>query len=183
MRLKSLFVGIASAVFMQSALAGGSVDLSLNNDSVRFEYDATKIGSGLHISAGVLHHVDDGDVLSVGLNAVDVNNQKRSIFFGVGAKLFAYFTDVENSGALGVGGFFRYEDPALKGFGFGGQLYYAPRVTAISDTKSFIETDVRIQYRIVPTARLYMGYRFVEAEADAKATIEDNIVFGFRADF
>lgn len=183
MTLKSLMVAVITTVCMQSALAGGTVDLSLNNDSVRFEYDATKIGSGLHVSAGVLHHVEDGDVLSVGLNAVDVNDQKRSIFVGVGVKLFAYFANGDNSGALGVGGFFRYEDPALNGFGLGGQLYYAPRVTAISHTESFIETDFRVQYRIVPTARLYIGYRFVEAEAAAKSTIEDNIVFGFRANF
>ncbi|MBQ0730902.1 MAG: hypothetical protein KBT75_09390, partial [Oleispira antarctica] len=65
--LKVLFSGLLLSISMHS-LAGGSIDLSLANDSARLAYDATKVGSGLHISASIMHHEDDGDLLALGMH-------------------------------------------------------------------------------------------------------------------
>ncbi len=165
--------------------AGGSLDLSLNNDSAGLEYDATKVGSGLHVAAGVVHHEDDGDVVSLGVNVVDVRSSRSNLYIGVGGKVYGFMTDQEDSGALAVGGFVRYMPPSLGGFGIGGHLYYAPTVTSFNDTESFIDTGARLEYKLLPTARVYLGYRLIQAEEPNEVEIE--IIkaghFGIRIDF
>jgi hypothetical protein len=69
------------------AFAGGSLDLSVNDDTASLEYDATQMGTPLHISSGILHHEQNGNLLSVGVNAVDVRNQGSPFKIGIGGKL------------------------------------------------------------------------------------------------
>ncbi|MEY8264040.1 MAG: hypothetical protein RPR98_07535, partial [Bermanella sp.] len=61
--LAPMCVLLSSSVF-----AGGSLDLSVNEDTAALEYDATRMGTPLHISTGILHHQDDGNLVTFGLN-------------------------------------------------------------------------------------------------------------------
>ena len=62
---------------------------------------------------------------------------------------------------VGVGGFARYAIPANRDFSLAGYAYYGPSVLAFEDTKNLINTDFRFQYSPIPTARIYIGYRYV----------------------
>lgn len=150
-----------ATTFTSQALAGGSIDLSLANDKFRIAYDATDASSGLHINAAWLHHEDDGDMLSAGLHVVDTRPGQRNLFIGVGVNLALFHTDWEDGGGVGVGGFFRYSFPAMRDLGVAGYVYYTPSVLAFSDTKNMINSDIRLQYSVIPTARIYAGYRYV----------------------
>ncbi|MGR6873665.1 YfaZ family outer membrane protein [Pseudomonas sp. HK3] len=164
--------------------AGGTLDLSINDSMAGLDYDATRMGSPMHVSAGFLHHEDDGDLVSLGLNAVDVRSQQSSLRIGVGGKFYGYFTDANDSGALAIGGFARYMPPELNGLGFGGHLYYAPSVLSFSTTENLIDVGARVEFMLLPTAMVYLGYRFVEAD-DEKGDID--VVnaghFGLRINF
>ncbi len=156
--LAPLCIFLSAPVF-----AGGSLDLSVNNDTASLEYDATRMGTPLHISSGILHHEEDGNMLTVGVNAVDVRNPGSPFKIGVGGKLYSYFNDYSDSGALGIGGFVRFAPTELAGLGIAGHAYYAPSVLSFHTTENLVDLGLRIEYRLLPTALVYLGYRFVEA--------------------
>lgn len=183
--VKTIFTGLLLSVSMHS-MAGGSIDLSLSNDSARLEYDATKVGSGLHVSAGIQHHEEDGELISLGLHVVDVRTPNSPLYLGVGAKVFGFQNDYVDGVALGVGGFFRYQIPQVPGLSTAGYAYYAPNVVSYDATESLTDADIRIQYGLLPTARIYMGYRYSSVDIDGyKKTfkLEEGIHFGLKVDF
>jgi len=157
---------LAALAVAPAANAGGSLDISLSDDVARLGYDATQMGSGLHISLAGLYDDDKGEMLSAGLHVVDVRPSSSNLYIGVGAKLFAYSTDRsdrydDNSGlALGVGGFARYNIPAVQDLSVAGYVYYAPPVISFGDTENMIVSDLRLQFSLLPTARVYAGYRY-----------------------
>lgn len=183
MRLLNLLAPIGLLV-SSTVFAGGTLDLSINDNAAGLEYDATRMGSPLHISAGFIHHEDDGNLLSFGLNAVDVRDQQTSLRIGIGGKVYGYFTDANDSGALAIGGFMRYAPPELNGLGFGGHAYYAPSVLSFASTENMVDVAARVEFMLIPTAMVYLGYRFVEAD-DEKGDIEvvNNGHFGLRISF
>lgn len=176
-----VLVFVSSSVF-----AGGSLDLSINNETAGLEYDATKMGSPLHVSAGFLHHEDDGDLLSLGLNTVDVKSKNSPLKIGVGGKLLTYFSGDEEGGALAIGAFARYMPAELNGLGFSGHAYYSPSVLSFDTTENMIDLNARVEYKLLPTAMVYLGYRFVEA-SEEKLSQDIEIVkaghFGLRINF
>lgn len=183
--LKVVLSGLIMSFSMQS-IAGGSIDLSLANDSARLEYDATKVGSGLHVSASAMHHEDDGDLISLGLHVVDVREANSPLYLGVGARLFGFKNDDVDGGALGVGGFYRYQITQVPGLSTAGYVYYAPSVVSFDDTENLIDADVRIQYGLLPTARIYMGYRYSQYKLEGvskKFMLDQGIHFGLKVDF
>lgn len=172
-------------LLMSSAVyAGGTLDLSINDNTAGLEYDATRMGSPMHISAGFVHHEDDGDLVSFGLNAVDVRNPQSNLRIGVGGKVYGYFTDTNDSGALAIGGFAQYMPPELNGLGFGGHAYYSPSVLSFSTTENLVDVGVRVEYMLLPTAMVYLGYRFVEAnDEEGDVEVINAGHFGLRINF
>lgn len=160
------FIAPALLLLSSSVFAGGSLDLSINNETAGLEYDATRMGSPLHVSAGFLHHEDDADLLSLGLNAVDVRSKQSPVKIGIGGKLLTYFVGDEEGAALAIGGFARYMPAELNGLGFSGHAYYSPSVLSFDSTENIIDLGARIEYKLLPTAMVYLGYRFVEASEE-----------------
>lgn len=186
--MKSLTLICSSLLLAASmnATAGGSIDLSLANDSARFEYDAAKVGSGLHVSASIMHHEDDGDLASLGMHVVDIREPNSPLYIGVGGRIFGYVSGDYDGAALGVGGFARYNIPRAAGLSLAGYAYYAPSVVSFGDTKSLLDSDIRIQYALLPTARVYTGYRYSEVNIEQindEIVLEQGVHFGLKVDF
>ena len=183
--MKLLRLLAPACVFLSAhAFAGGSLDLNVNNSTAALEYDATRMGTPLHISTGVLHHETDGDLVSFGITAVDVRTQNSPVRIGVGGKVYGYSTDDADGGALAIGGFARYTPANLGGLGFAGHAYYAPSVLSFDDTENIVDLAVRVEYKLLPTAMVYLGYRFFEAsEEDQDLEIANAGHFGLRINF
>lgn len=168
------------------AQAGGSLDISLADDVARVAYDATQMGSGLHINLAALHHEDDGDMVSAGLHVVDVRPSTSHMYIGVGAKIFVFTTDDFDGAAMGVGGFFRYTLPANNDISVAGYAYYAPPVVSFSDAENMINSDIRLQFSLLPTARIYAGYRYNSIRIEDfndRYKLGDGAHFGLTIDF
>lgn len=183
--LKILFSGLLLSISMQS-LAGGSLDVSLASDSARLEYDAAKVGSGLHVAASYMHHETDGDLASLGMHVVGVREPSSPLYFGVGGRLFGFKNGNVDGGAFGVGGFYRYQISQVPGLSAAGYAYYAPSVVSFNNTENLTDADVRIQYALLPTARVYMGYRYSRyklKEIRKVFMLEEGIHFGLKVDF
>jgi|SRR5690554_49125 len=151
------------AMTLPVAQAGGAVDLSLSNKAFRAAYGATMSQSGVHFDAAWLHHEDDGDMAELGFHVVEARPSSRNVYIGVGAKLHLAHLDRmdKDTGAVGVGGFFRYGLPVNPDVGIAGYIYYAPSVLSFSETENMINSDLRLQYSVIPSARIYAGYRYV----------------------
>src|SRR5690554_2930809 len=160
---KSALVLTTMAMAIPAANAGGSVDLSLSNKSFRAGYGATAVQSGVHFDAAWLHHEDEGNMAELGFHVVEARPSSRNIYIGIGAKLHVAHLDRmdKDTGAVGVGGFFRYGLPVNPDVGIAGYIYYAPSVLSFSDTENMINSDLRLQYSVIPSARVYAGYRYV----------------------
>lgn len=183
--IKVLFGAVAS-IFAAQAVAGGSLDLSLSNDAARIEYDAAKVGSGLHVSASLQHHENDGDMIGLGAHVVDVREPNSPLYIGVGGKVYLFKEDDFDGGALAVGGFLRYQFPQVPDLSIAGYTYYAPKVVSFNETENLLDSDVRIQFSLLPTARVYTGYRYSRVKIeDVKGNVEleQGIHFGLKVDF
>lgn len=182
---------LTASLFMSTAAAqaGGSLDLSLSDDAVRAAYDAAKVGSGLHVSLDFLHHTDDGEIASIGAHVVDVRDSSSDLYIGVGGKAYGFVTrgvKDYSGGGIGLGGFFRYRLPQVQGLSVAGYAYYAPPVVSIADAENLIDTDVRLQYALIPTARAYVGYRYTGIRIDElndRYELGDGAHLGLKIDF
>lgn len=161
-------VGLLSIVLSGVVNAGGSLDLGINNTSAALDVDATRVGSVLHVSAGGMYNVHAPDLLSAGLQVIDQRLQVDGLFIGVGLKSFAYFSEAIDSGAVGLGGFTRYNPGYLQGLGLYGHAYYAPEVLSVGDTKALYDTAIRVEYSLIPNAKVFFGYRYVAAQLEKK---------------
>lgn len=177
-----------------SAHAGGSLDLSLSNDAVRLGYDAALIGSESHISMNALHHIDSGDNASVGFHIVGQKDVSSPLFVGIGGQVmgshYRYKSDEEKkdytSLGLGVGAFVRYNLPSHPPLGISTHFYYSPAVITFSDGKSMLDADLRLQYSVIPSAHVYIGYRynaFQVKKIDKWYAVDKGFHLGLRLNF
>ena len=170
----------------QFAYAGGSMDISLSEDTARIAFDAAKMGSGLHLAFAAQHHMDDGDIFSIGTHVVDVRDNQKDLYIGIGANTYGVFTDVEDGAALGVGGFIRYNFPDQKDWSLAGYSYYAPAVTSFSGIDNLFDFDIRLQFAVIPTARVFTGYRYTSIsfeDASGNYKLGDGLHLGIKLDF
>lgn len=187
MRLMPVLFAAVLAGAAGSASAG-TLDLNLSNDAVRFGAAQPLTETGLELSGDWLHHEDNGDVLGAGLLLVDEAEPRRgALTLGAGAKLVYVNGDGGDADgqALGIGGRFRYTWPTFNRFGVGGQLYYAPSVTAGGDLDRYLEAALRAEYRVLRNADAYLGVRSVRVgeEGGDTDTFESGLHAGIRLSF
>ena len=181
-RLVSLSAMLASP----AALAGGSLDISLADDSARIGWDAARMDTGLHLNAALLHETDEGDMLNAGVHVVDVRNRQSDLYIGAGANLYGFTNDDYNGGAIGVGGFFRYNFPFNRNFGMSGHAYYAPPVVSFAEIENMFDADITLQYNLIPSAHLYTGFRMASLKLEERGgrfKLGEGLHFGLRLDF
>ncbi len=164
--LTALIVLAAGGMTAATASAGGALDLNLSDKAVRVAYDGAQQNSGLHINLSALHHTDDGDMVGAGVHVVNVREANSPVYLGVGVKAFAFTTDDFDGGALGIGGLFRYSLPVNSDISLAGYAYYAPTVVSFGDAENMINSDWRVQYAVIPNARVYTGYRYNSISMD-----------------
>lgn len=166
--------------------AGGSLDISLADTTARLGWDATRMDTGLHVNAALLHESTEGNMISGGVHVVDVRNPNSDLYIGVGANVYGVFTDDYDGAAIGVGGFARYNFPFNRDFGVDGHIYYAPPVVSFADVGNMVDADIRLKYNILPTAHLYTGFRMATIQFEERGgryKLADGMHFGLRLDF
>ncbi|MEX0584236.1 MAG: YfaZ family outer membrane protein [Natronospirillum sp.] len=166
------------------ALAGGSVDVALTNESVRAEHGAVRVGTSAYLTAGGWYHLNNGLLGAVGFHAIDPNNQRPELIAGLGGKLYAFNakelgSDVD--AAIGLGGFARYHPAQMNGFGGEAAAYYAPRVLAFSGLSQFVDAQIRLTYEVLPQGRVFFGYSYLFADYEETVVdLDSSFAVGFR---
>ncbi|MBV1882942.1 MAG: YfaZ family protein [Pseudomonadales bacterium] len=140
-----------------------SLDTSLSNDSLRLQYTSSLQSNDLNISADFLHHEDDGDLGGIGLFVSGSSSLRKS---GVGGKFIYFNSESIDGAALALGGFFRHTLSAANLISIRGDLYYAPGVVAFNDADRYFEISLRIEYKLMDRADIFVGARKVEIGLD-----------------
>ncbi len=190
----SLMLG-AIMVPWQQAVAG-AIDFRLggNMAEAAFLTQTASFGyGGADIGFGVLFNEDDdiighAAVLVTGSSAGDV----KALQFGVGAKLYGGTLDGQgdnnldkNGGAIAIGGRIRYVFPSSTPFAVLGEAFYAPSVTSMSGFDGLQEYRVALELEVTPSARAYMGYRYLEVTVNDSYDyeVDDSAHIGVRFEF
>lgn len=183
---------LASALFVALpiiAQAGGSLDLSLSNESIRLEHEAVRAGTGIHLTTGFLYSErEEAYAFSAGFNAVDATLANRELVGGFGFKGFVFDAQaVSDLGiAVAVGGFLRWQPDFMNGLGTEVNLYYAPSILSFRDATAFQEIIARATYKILPQARLFAGWHDVSAYyggSTSRTIMDTTFHLGFRINY
>lgn len=177
--------GLALLGAATTVSAGGAVDFSLSDKSVRIEHDAVLVGTGAYFSTGAVYNEDSGNLaLTMGFNAVDATMANKELIGGVGFKGFVMKTNEFGfNPALGVGGFLRWQPDFMNGLGLEGQGYVAPSILSFVDLVSAYEGVARVTYKVLPQARAFIGYHVLGGEYEPDNTwesVDSTFHVGFR---
>lgn len=181
-----LLLGTVSSVSMAR-----SFDINLASDAAQFKYGsnigATNFGR-TEMIIGFLYNEDDAYLGEVGLLVIDEAGSKTpGLELGVGPKFWfggSDKADVDISG-IGLGGQLRYKNFNVPRVIYGASLFYAPGIVSFMDASNILEYDLRVEYELLPTANVYVGYRNIEAEIKNRrdAEIDQSVFVGLRFNF
>lgn len=194
-------VGILLGGLLTATAQAVGLDVRLGNETAELDYlfvDDARIGTGgLDVHAGLFINEDD-DVAALGGFMVTGNalGRSRSLQLGAGVRAYAAALDCEDNpqpcgeqdrvSALAVGGRLSWVLPAYTPMALIGELFYAPQITSFSDNRNLLDFALRFELELAPGARLYLGYRLIEAELDPTGLdyeLEDGAHLGLRFSF
>ena len=167
---KLLIIAAASLVAAQANAAG--LDMKLGNNAAEMTYltkSSTFGYGGLDIGMGVFfNETDDLQFNLTGMVTGNSAGNNRAWKFGVGAKLsMAKLDDIsEDVGALAVGMQLRYVVPSSTPVAFLAEGFVAPSITSFSGADRYIEYRFAVELEVTPSARAYLGYRYMEYQME-----------------
>ena len=193
--LRKALISITLFIPFNNALAG-AIDFRVGSDVAELTY-LTQTASfgygGADIGFGALIN-DENDVIASGSILVSGSStgDVKALHFGVGAK--AYVGTLEgpgsgsidvDGGAVAIGGRIRYVFPGSTPLAVLGEAFYAPEVTNISDFDGLVEYRVALELEVTPSARAYVGYRYLEVKFsdDIEYEVDDAAHVGVRFEF
>jgi YfaZ precursor len=186
LRTAAILVLLSGATF---AVQANNLDLNLGSNAAAVDFSANITTTGLVGDLGYLHHTDQVDIGSAGLQVMGDSNPAGSPFiFAVGGKLFFISpkqNNVGNGTVLGLGGRFSYTWPSYNRFKIGGELYYAPNIVSFNNADRYLQYSVNAGYEILHNADLYVGYRHISAAFTNTGTItlDNTFMVGFNLSF
>ena len=188
--MRTLILAVLILLSTTSIALAGSAGLDFNNDSAegrlslplseddygttlfnaRFLYNSeerTNLGS-----VAVAFYGEPGNLPGLTLGAGFIG------YFGRTQKMY----DTLN---VGLEGEAEYMPAALRGFGFGAQFAFAPKVFSFMDSDGLMEMSGRVFYAVTPKVHLYLNYQYIVGDfKNAKdVKLDRDLRFGIRAFF
>lgn len=176
--MKQHAIGFLLLATLSTTAVADSLDLDLRDKAFRGSYSMNVSGkSGLSTEFGVLTNEDtkqlDDTMYYAGLLVSGENWSKSGTFnISLGGKVVYTSPDTVDLGAIAFGGDIRFSP--VHRLGIGGSFYYAPEITSFMDCKKYTETNVRVDYQVLPQAFVYANYRNIEMDIEyAGSTTSD----------
>ncbi len=177
-----------------TAALADTVDINLRDTSAQFQY-ISSLGrdplGNTKFHAGVLYVNRDNMLGDFGLVVQDqLGDNAPGFSVGVGikgvvAKVTGGGAIVSNTSAMALGGLVRYSPPATQRLGIVGEVYVSPNIVTFGDADRYIETNVRVEYEVIPQAVAYVGYRRIEFGINNRPneTLDEGVNLGVRISF
>ncbi len=168
--MKKHAIGLTLLAALSTSAVADNLDIDLRDKAFRGSYSMNVSGkSGLSTELGVLTN-EDTDQLNdtlyyVGLLVTGENWSKSGTFnISLGGKTFYTSKNNVDLSAIAFGGDIRFSP--VHRLGIGGSFYYSPEITSFMDCKKYYETNVRVDYQVLPQAFVYANYRNIEVDVD-----------------
>lgn len=193
---------LARVVVAVALLTGATItpaqtlDLNLSNDSALFRYivqDSDSSGFGnKQVDLGLVYTTDDVLVGMFGAQLVaEAGSRSPGLDAGLGLKLFGARADLDELNddislfALTLGGQLHFVPPPWPRVGVSLQGFFSPDVVTFGDADKFAYLSAALEYRVLPQAMVYLGYRKMRAglEDGDDATLESGGHLGFQLRF
>ncbi|MBU0485711.1 MAG: hypothetical protein KKB30_14500 [Proteobacteria bacterium] len=179
---------IFGVLLLCSVNAGaGTLDLSFNEYSVKA--DLTQVideddNGFASIRLGGLYNDKETYLGSLALNVMGKFPTLPRIKLGVGIKGFVLSSENEDILAGGFGGLFRFEEIVPK-LSVDGRFFYCPDILTSLDANRMMETEVKIEYALIPRAVVYVAYTNIRANMDSTGDreIDEGIRLGLHLAF
>ena len=189
----SLLVFGTMATVGTAALAD-TADINLRDNSAQFQYISSLGRDPLgktKFHAGVLYANHNNMLGDFGLLVQDeLGDNAPGFSVGVGikavvAKVTGDSTIVSSTTALALGGLVRYSPPATRRLGVVGEVYLSPNIVTFGDANRYVESNVRVEYEVIPQAVAYVGYRKIEFGLNNRpnAILDEGVNLGVRISF
>lgn len=170
---------LAAAPFAHAA----DISLGVSNKALAADFTSQPIGHGLEFTVGGLHHSENGNVGTTGLQ---VSQQINSSFTAsLGGKAYFIQNDTRNASAIALGGLVDMAVPTLPQIHFGAHGWYAPSVTSFNNTNSVQDLGAFVSYRVLSNGEVFAAYRHVRVdyEREGGLTIQNGVLFGMKLVF
>ncbi|MGE0370479.1 MAG: YfaZ family outer membrane protein [Gammaproteobacteria bacterium] len=193
----SLVRGMVAAALLACAAAvpAQTLDLNMSNDSALFRYiildrDSSGLGSK-EVDLGLVYSTDDAIVGMFGAQLVaEAGSRSPGLDAGLGLKLFGANADVDGGDdvslfALTLGGQLHFVPPPWPRIGVSLEGFFSPDVVTFGDADKFAYLSAALEYRVLPQAMVYLGYRKMRAglEEGDNVTVESGGHLGFQLEF
>lgn len=182
--MKRLVLAAMTAGMTVTAQAA-TIDVNINNETVRAEYDAPLPQNRLNMSAGVLYHEDNSQDALIGHLGMHTQENTARYSVGVGGRLYGVTVDPSFDGlALGLGAQGSVSFDQLPQMRFGGHFYFAPKVISFGDVEGMTDMAARAYYQALKDVDLYLGWRRIELDNGHNSDdLESKLNFGFIMSF
>lgn len=181
-----------SLLTLSTAAMADSIDLNLRNSSAQFQYSSAMGRDALgktEFHVGALYSNENhanNTLVDLGVAVKDeLGDNAPGFSVGVGLKGLVGHTAGTNESAVAIGGMLRYSPPNLSRMGIVGQVYVAPNITTFGDADRYVETGVRVEYEVIPSAAAYIGYRNIQFNLNTgpNVTVDQGVFVGVRMSF
>jgi len=167
------FLSIALALIVADSRAD-ALDINLNDDSGRITYRLSAGDAEVPLSALYGNDSDTGRywAASGGLQVSGDSFFGETLIEGsLGVNVYGIDTDDFEILAMGLGGRAGfYPNNSRFGLHVGG--YYAPKFVTGLDGEKFWEANFRADFKLLDNARIYVGYRKLQAKVENRAKEE-----------
>jgi hypothetical protein len=168
--MKQHAIGLLLLATLSTTAVADNVDIDLRDKAFRGSYSMNVSGkSGLSTEFGVLTNEDteqlNDTMYYVGLLVSGENWSKSGTFnISLGGRFIYTSPNSVDLGAIAFGGDIRFSP--VHRLGIGGSFYYAPEITSFMDCKKYTESNVRVDYQVLPQAFVYANYRTIKVDVD-----------------
>lgn len=185
MKVRLLSALVLSAITAAPALAGDA-SLSLTNESVKAQINATNSASEIAYGGGYTYHEGKRHIVNLDFHAqgrTALGNLPTTA--GVGLRGISYDDDDRSDGGgLGLGGFASINIPQVPGLSLNADLHYAPSILSFGDIESLISTSANLSYRVIRNAEFFGGYRYLNADLEGRGngdfTLDSGVMAGLK---
>ena len=182
--MKRLALAALTAGMAVTAQAA-TIDVNINNETIRAEYDAPLPQNRLSMAVGGLYHEEKNSDILVGHVGLHTQEDTATYSIGVGGRAYG----VRGSGsvdglAVGFGAQGSIAIEQIKQVRFGGHAYFAPRVISFGDIDGMTDMSLRAYYQALQDVDVYLGWRKMTVDVgDSSDDLESSLNFGFIMNF
>ena len=198
------FLFVSLCLITGSANASG-IDIGISDETAKIMYlthtsslgltkraansDTRERIEGADVAFGAFFNSNDD---YIALMEVMVKSQPTStagpIQFGLGFRGSYGSLGIDDDSSLGnisIGGEVNFRPPLARKIAITGTVFYSPKILSFADSEELLEYSVDVNFELVPSSILYVGYRNITLDTPSVKglEIEDNFHVGVRLTF